>query len=78
MAAAASSGTTTARGSSWSTGGAFSLQLDELVRIEGAEPFVGLDGEGQQQGGDRGLHHHVGEGQRLDTGSTAGVRTGMS
>src|SRR2546429_2584636 len=68
IAAATSSGVAVARASNWSTAGASALELDEFLRIEGAEPLVRLDGEGQQQRGHGRLHDHVGQGQRLDHG----------
>src|SRR6266568_742315 len=67
IAAAASSGTATTSASNWSTRG-LSLQRSQLLRIQGAEPLVRLDREGQQERGDGGLHHDVGKGERLDDG----------
>src|ERR1700758_2112167 len=66
IAAAAMSGTATTRASRWST--RLPLQRGQFLRVKRAEPLVGLDGEGQQQRGDRSLDHHVGEGQGLHHG----------
>src|SRR5579864_590768 len=71
IAAAARSGTTVAWAGSWSTARS-APELDELLRIERPEPLVRLDGERQQQRGDRRLDHHVGEGQGLDHGVDGG------
>src|SRR5579859_401305 len=65
MAAAASSGTATTSASSWSMAG-LSLERGQLLRVQGPETLVGLDREGQEQGGHRGLDDHVGESERLD------------
>ena len=51
---------------SWSPPSA--LELDELLRVERAEPLVRLDREGQQQRGHGRLDHHVGQRERLHHG----------
>jgi hypothetical protein len=53
-------------------GAALSLQRGQFLRVQGAEPLVGLDREGQQHGGDGGLDHHVGEGAGLHHGIDRG------
>src|SRR4051794_21485686 len=61
--AATRNGPATTRGASFSTSVA---QGVELVGVERAEALLGLHGDRQQQRGDRGADHDVGQRQRLD------------
>src|SRR5579862_1212273 len=66
--AAIASGTATTSGRRVCILRASAAQLAQLFGIDRPEPLVGLDREGEQQGGDGGLHDHVGQREGLYDG----------
>src|SRR4051794_37176637 len=62
-AAATSRGTATGSAVGFSTS---ALQYADLIRVDGAEPLLGLQGETEEERAHRRPDDHVGEGKRLD------------